>query len=81
MEVLILLQEINTWPISYEMSRTFINRAVHAEAHFSRLEAEYGQNGNIAKCSVHEKCGGCMTDATRMIKSEVQEVCWSEIES
>lgn len=63
------------------MSRTFICRAVHGEAHFSRPEEEQAQNRKILKCSVWGKDGGCTADAAQMAKDEVQEVFWSEIES
>lgn len=70
----LLFHRRNIWPISYEMSRTFINRAVHGEAHFPRLEEEYAQNRNILKCSVCENGGGCKANAAQMVKDEVQEV-------
>lgn len=64
----------NSWAISYEMSRTFINRAVHGEAHFSRQKEEHAQNRTFLKCSVCDKGGGCMADAAQMVQDEVQEV-------
>lgn len=61
----LLFHRRNIWPISYEMSRTFISRAVHGEAHFSRPEEEQAQNRKILKCFMWKRWwlhGRCSTD-------------------
>lgn len=67
----LLFHRRNIWPISYEMSRTFINRAVHGDTHFPRREEEHAQNRNILKSSVCENGGGCTADAAQMVKDEI----------